>query len=474
MAANTSSFKILANLNVSGVYYLSVFAGGSGFTALQQYTIAPGFIGQIVSRPPTPLSNASINLINNDLWVNWTYSDVTQPALTLITFSQGGYSVQFLLSNYETSFKVPYDKFWAFNVGPTDVQISQAFSSNESGNSRTSDFSAPFNIIFNATNHNYAIVKSSSQFAPIPLRVLTGVVRVVGPAGIQLQNTVILQTPSKSFIEYKIDSNSNSPYIEKGYPVNLTITLNEPGVYILEVNDAGGEALVNIPLYNGDIYPLVPDFLDLTPSYIDLAALNQPSLIEDRRSLVLGMLNSIRSHYGVGNLYLDKNLNAVAQNYSAVMIQSNFISHIDLQGNTPSQRAAAGGILEAVGENLAMNNNLTQAQLMLQRSPVHLQNMVNPDWTRVGLGIAQNGNKFYFLTQLFSSRDMTLNPLSSAEIAGIQSNLVSHLLGKYAYIQNEDKALSSRLNAYQQMKNRPYIITYLQGFGYRNVAVANV
>lgn len=61
--------------------------------------------------------------------------------------------------------------------------------------------------------------------------------------------------------------------------MNLTITLNERGVYILEVNDAGGEAIVNIPLYNGDIYPLVPDFLDLTPSYIDLAALNQPSLI---------------------------------------------------------------------------------------------------------------------------------------------------------------------------------------------------
>jgi hypothetical protein len=132
------------------------------------------------------------------------------------------------------------------------------------------------------------------------------------------------------------------------------------------------------------------------------------------------------------------------------------------------------GILEGVGENLAMNNNLTQAQLMLQRSPAHLQNMVNPDWTRVGLGIAQNGNSFYYLTQEFSSRDMVLYPLSSAEIAGIQSNLVSYLLGKYSSIQNEDKVLSTRLNAYQQMSNRPYIISYLQGLGYRNVAVANV
>lgn len=115
---------------MTGIYYLSVFAGRSGLTSLTQYTITPGFIGQIVSRPPTPLATASLNLVDNNLWVNWTYSDVIQPALTLIIFTQAGFTVQFLLSNYETEFKVPFDRFWAFNVGPTDVQIAQAFSSN--------------------------------------------------------------------------------------------------------------------------------------------------------------------------------------------------------------------------------------------------------------------------------------------------------------------------------------------------------
>lgn len=46
-----------------------------------------------------------------------------------------------------------------------------------------------------------------------------------------------------------------------------------------------------------------------------------------------------------------------------------------------------------------MNVNLTQAQLTLQRSPSHLRNMVNPSWTRVGLGIAQDSNQYYYLTQ---------------------------------------------------------------------------
>jgi hypothetical protein len=107
--------------------------------------------------------------------------------------------------------------------------------------------------------------------------------------------------------------------------------------------------LINIPIYVGDLYPLVPDFVDLSPSYIDLAALNQPSLVDDRRSIVLNLLNNIRNSYGVSNLYLDKNLNNLAQNYSAIEIQYNFIGHIDKQGNSPDQRAAAAGILEGVG-----------------------------------------------------------------------------------------------------------------------------
>jgi len=46
-----------------------------------------------------------------------------------------------------------------------------------------------------------------------------------------------------------------------------------------------------------------------------------------------------------------------------------------------------------------MNMNLTEAQLTLQRSPGHLRNMINPLWTRVGLGIVQNMNNAYYLTQ---------------------------------------------------------------------------
>ena len=120
------------------------------------YTVNPGIIGSIVSRPPNPVKNAEIVLKGNDLYVEWVFNDVAQPGITQIIFNQvGGAEVNFLISNYMKSFKVPYEKFAMFTAGHINVQISQAFSRDESAYSKTSSFSAPAEIFFKATNHHF-------------------------------------------------------------------------------------------------------------------------------------------------------------------------------------------------------------------------------------------------------------------------------------------------------------------------------
>ena len=126
--------------------------------------------------------------------------------------------------------------------------------------------------------------------------------------------------------------------------MEISIPLRQTGVYILEVNDAAGEALINIPLYVGDIYPLLPDFMDLAPASPDVVALNEPSDIDSRRSIISALINSVRSQYGVHSVYIDNNLNNLAQNYSSKLIQQQIFSHVDRDGNTPSMRAKAAGI----------------------------------------------------------------------------------------------------------------------------------
>jgi hypothetical protein len=69
---------------------------------------------------------------------------------------------------------------------------------------------------------------------------------------------------------------------------------------------------------------------------------------------------------------------------------------------------------------------------------------------------------------------MNLYPFTATELNAIQVTIMNYIQSQYTYIIGEDKGLSSQLNAYQSLINRPYIISYLQGLGYRNVAVANV
>ncbi len=71
---------------------------------------------------------------------------------------------------------------------------------------------------------------------------------------------------------------------------------------------------------------------------------------------------------------------------------------------------------------------------MLQRSAAHLRNTVNPAWTRVGLGIAQNSAGYYYLTQEFSFRDMAKFPLTSAELNSIKAEVLTLMQTTYPQI----------------------------------------
>ena len=97
-------------------------------------------------------------------------------------------------------------------------------------------------------------------------------------------------------------------------------------------------------MYVGDVYPLLPDFFDLSPPFVDLDALNQPTMLQERRFIVLAMINSIRQIFGSNPVYLDDKLNNLAQNYSSILVQTNSLSHFDSQGRSPNDRAIIAGI----------------------------------------------------------------------------------------------------------------------------------
>ena len=89
--ANEVNFKIYAILNMTGNFYISVFRGSMGSTFLATYTIEPRFIKSLLSQTPSAVRSASLNLIGNKLFVNWTHSSSVKPALTRLIFTQDDY-----------------------------------------------------------------------------------------------------------------------------------------------------------------------------------------------------------------------------------------------------------------------------------------------------------------------------------------------------------------------------------------------
>ncbi len=117
------------------------------------------------------------------------------------------------------------------------------------------------------------------------------------------------------------------------------------------------------------------------------------------------MLNSDRADSGLYPLLHNEDLRDVARDHSEDMYLRDFFSHTNPDGDSPADRADFAGIdYIAIGENIAMNtydNPVESAQEALMDSPGYRANILSVEYNNVGVGIASDGETYYF-TQLFA------------------------------------------------------------------------
>jgi uncharacterized protein YkwD len=124
---------------------------------------------------------------------------------------------------------------------------------------------------------------------------------------------------------------------------------------------------------------------------------------------VLQLNNKLRQTLRLSPLTLDKKLSQAAQARVNSMVQNNYFGHVTPTGETFSNFLQKSGYTyKQAGENIAMQHltidSLFNAWL---RSPSHRKNLVNPNYTDTGIGIAYgevNGRKGWFVVQLFGSK----------------------------------------------------------------------
>jgi len=121
--------------------------------------------------------------------------------------------------------------------------------------------------------------------------------------------------------------------------------------------------------------------------------------------LAFSLLNADRAANGLPALKWNTSLTRLAENYAQDMINRGYFSHYNPEGQSPFDRMKAAGIsYSTAGENLAINTSVRGAETAFMNSSGHRANILNPNYTEVGIGVRYSANGQVYVVQEFIGR----------------------------------------------------------------------
>lgn len=119
-------------------------------------------------------------------------------------------------------------------------------------------------------------------------------------------------------------------------------------------------------------------------------------------SRILQLCNAERAKVGAKPLTANADLTKLANMKSQDMVKNNYFSHQSPTYGSPFDMMKTYGISYMyAGENLAMNQSADGAHTAWMNSEGHRRNILNPDFTEIGIGIYPKGNGSFIYTQEF-------------------------------------------------------------------------
>lgn len=174
---------------------------------------------------------------------------------------------------------------------------------------------------------------------------------------------------------------------------------------------------------------LGPEVLALFPVYVSILPPDRPRKdnIKDPQiyrssfqaeKVMLEHINKSRKAADLNIIKMSPQVSDIARQHSQEMSDQKYFAHISpLSGKDFSKRLEENPEIAATltGENIALNETVAGAHHDLMSSPAHRANILNPDFTDIGLGIAlkidRKGDILYYVTEGFFSqiKDLELN-----------------------------------------------------------------
>lgn len=127
--------------------------------------------------------------------------------------------------------------------------------------------------------------------------------------------------------------------------------------------------------------------------------------LTDEEQRMVTLINSERIKRNLKPLQIDKELTRVARIKSQDMEKNDYFSHYSPTYGSPFDMMKNFGIkFLAAGENIAANRSIENAHNSLMNSKGHRDNILNPNFTHIGVGIEKSSKYGNLITQMFISK----------------------------------------------------------------------
>jgi hypothetical protein len=117
-------------------------------------------------------------------------------------------------------------------------------------------------------------------------------------------------------------------------------------------------------------------------------------------------INALRASQGLAALQVNANLVAKARSWAAGMAAAGKIWHSTLSDGITAD-------WEKLGENVGMGGSVDGLHSAFVASPHHYENLVDPDFGYVGIGIAMNGDTIYVAEEFMELMPSTPAPATT-------------------------------------------------------------
>ncbi|MFW6036149.1 MAG: CAP domain-containing protein, partial [Halothermotrichaceae bacterium] len=122
-----------------------------------------------------------------------------------------------------------------------------------------------------------------------------------------------------------------------------------------------------------------------------------------QESRLVSLVNQERRKNNLQPLSVDSEVTRVARIKAQDMVDNNYFSHYSPTYGSPFDMLDQFGVdYQYAGENLAQNVSVERAHQALMNSSGHRRNILNPNFTHIGVGIKAKGRNGYIYVEMFT------------------------------------------------------------------------